>query len=180
MKRLWTGLGILGIAVTLISCSSNTDQPDQITHYKTPVQKPCIIPTNLANNALGQLGIQVIQIGNNIRIVIPSDKVFYDRSAEIRDTAYPALDELASTLSPYQYRRMVVAGYTDELGTYHRDQVLSLHQAQNLITYLWTKGISHDCLTPIGIGKDDAQTVASNRSIEGKAANRRIEITFRV
>ncbi|HEV2614764.1 MAG TPA: OmpA family protein [Gammaproteobacteria bacterium] len=175
MRVLWTGLGILGLAVLLTSCGK-TEAPV----YQTPVPKPCIIPTNLPNNAMGKLGIQVIQIGKNVRIVIPSDNIFKDsRYTELDPKAYPALDDLASLLKKYPNRRMIVTGYTDEMGTYRRDAALSEHQAQSLITYLWTQGVPHECLIPIGMGKDDSGTVSSNRSIDGKADNRRIEITFR-
>jgi len=177
MRVLWTGLGILGIAVLLTGCgSSNTeDQP----HYKTAVHKPCLVPTGLADNDVNKLGIQIIQIGHNVRIIIPTDGVFVDRTPEIKTSAYAGLNNVASFLAQYPERRIVVTGYTDELGTYERDAKLSELQAQSLITYLWTQGIAHQCLTAIGMGKDETGTVASNRSLNGKAYNRRIEITFR-
>lgn len=177
MRVLWTGLGILGVAVLLTGCSSNTEEQP---HYKTAVQKPCIVPTDLSDSDMGRLGIQIIQIGHNIRIVIPTDDVFKDRTPEIKTSAYSGLNSVAGFLARYPERRMVVTGYTDELGTYERDAKLSEHQAQSLITYFWTQGIAHQCLTAVGMGKDESGTVASNRSINGKAYNRRIEITFRV
>jgi outer membrane protein OmpA-like peptidoglycan-associated protein len=121
------------------------------------------------------------KIASSLQIfVIPSDNIFVDsRGTEIKPSATDALNDLADYLAKYRNHRMVVTGYTDELGTYHRDAVLSEHQAQALITYLWTRGIAHECLTPVGMGKDESQTVASNRSINGKAYNRRLEINFR-
>ncbi len=175
MKARWIGLGIIGIALILTSCSSK-EEP----RYKTIPPKPCIVSTGLPDNAMGRLGIQTIQIGQNVRIIIPTDGVFKDRGTEIKTSAYDGLNDLASLLAQYPNHRMVVTGYTDELGTYARDQKLSEHQAQSLITYLWTQGIHHECLTPVGIGKEETQTIASNRSINGKAYNRRIEINFRV
>lgn len=175
MRVLWTGLSILGIAVLLSGCGK-TEEP----HYQTPIKKPCLIPSDLPNNPMGQLGIQTIQIGQNVRIVIPSDGVFKERTAEIKPSAYKGLDDLADYLKKHANHRMVVSGYTDELGTYRRDAKLSEHQAQSLITYLWTKGVAHECLTPVGIGKDYTGTVASNRTLLGKSYNRRLEINFRV
>ena len=175
MKVRWTGLGIVGMALVLTSCSKK-EEPT----YQTIPPKPCIVSTGLPDSTMGRLGIQMIQIGNNVRVIIPTDGIFRDRGTEIKTSAYPALNDIAVFLSQYPNRRMVVTGHTDELGTFARDQRLSEHQAQSLITYLWTLGIPHECLTPIGIGKDENFTVASNRSLNGKAANRRLEINFRV
>lgn len=175
MKARWTGLGIVGVALIVASCSKK-EEPS----YHTIPPKPCIVSTGIPDSTMGRLGIQTIQIGNNVRVVIPTDSIFKDRGTQIKHSAYPALDDLAKFLARYPNHRMIVTGYTDELGTSDRDQRLSEHQAQSLITYLWTKGIHHECLTPIGIGKAESQTVASNRSLNGKAFNRRIEINFRV
>ena len=176
MKVRWTGFGIVGIALVLVSCSSKKEEPV----YRTLPPKPCIVSTGLPDSSMGRLGIQTTQIGRNVRIIIPTDGVFRDRGTEIKTSAYPALNDLAGYLAQYPRHRMVVTGHTDELGTYARDQRLSEHQAQSLITYLWTQGIPHECLTPVGIGKDENFTVSSNRSLNGKADNRRLEINFRV
>jgi hypothetical protein len=144
-----------------------------------PVILPCIIPSDLPNTAMGRLGIHDITIGNIHRIIVPTDPIFEVRSARIRDNAYPGLSQLAGYLHHYTPTRMAVTGYTDSLGSYPEDQKLSEKQARNLITYLWTQGIAHECLSPIGIGKDEHYTIASNRGVDGSVTNRRIEITFK-
>jgi len=144
-----------------------------------PIILPCMIPNDLPNTPMGRLGIHDIQVRDIHRIIVPVDSVFEVRSARILDNAKPGLSDLAKYLKSYTPTRMAVSGYTDSLGSYPEDQQLSEKQARSLITYLWTQGVPHECLSPIGIGKDDKYTIASNRSVDGSATNRRIEITFK-
>jgi len=167
-------LAILGAtALFLIACAQN------LTEINTPTIKPCILPSDLPNNAMGRLGIQVIHIGYTYRIIVPVDPVFEVRSAEIYQEAYPGLRMLSKKIKRAIPTCITVKGYTDSLGSYPDDQWLSEKQARSLITFLWTQGVPHECLTPIGIGKDDRYTIASNRYVDGAVANRRIEITYR-
>lgn len=128
---------------------------------------------------MGRLGIRDIQINNTHRIIVPTDKIFEPRSARIMDSAYPGLSQLADYLHKFTPVPMAVSGYTDSLGSYPEDQTLSDKQARSLISYFWTHGIAHECLMPMGIGKDENYTIASNRGVDGSVANRRIEITFK-
>jgi outer membrane protein OmpA-like peptidoglycan-associated protein len=157
----------------LNACAQN------LTEINTPSIKPCIIPSDRPDNAMGRLGIQTIHIGDTYRIIVPVDPVFNIRSAEIQQAAYPGLTMLSQHIKRAIPACITVTGYTDSLGSYPDDQWLSEKQARSLITYFWTQGVPHECLKPVGIGKDDAYTVASNRSVEGAVANRRIEITYR-
>lgn len=157
----------------LTGCAQN------LMAINTPTVKPCVIPSDLPDNAMGKLGIQTIHIGNTYRIIVPVDTVFMIRSAEIKQSAYSGLKLLSTQIKHAIPACITVTGYTDSLGSYPEDQWLSEKQARSLITFLWIRGVPHECLTPVGIGKDDRYTVASNRSVEGAVANRRIEITYR-
>ncbi len=173
IKQVLQSISLGVTALFLSACAQN------LTAINTPTIKPCIIPSDIPDNAMGRLGIQVIHIGDTYRIIVPVDPVFEIRSAEIQQSAYPGLNMLSKQIKRAIPTCITVTGYTDSLGSYPDDQWLSEKQARSLITYLWIKGVPHECLTPVGIGKDDAYTVASNRSVNGSAANRRIEITYR-
>jgi outer membrane protein OmpA-like peptidoglycan-associated protein len=172
MQKLRWCLLVVAVASFLGACAQKVDP------YANPNIKPCIIPSDLPDTPAGRLGIRTIKIAHTYRIIIPTDTVFEVRSAEIKDSAYPGLKELAQQLKRFAPLQMGVTGYTDSLGSYFDDQKLSEQQARSLITFLWTQGVPHECLIPIGIGKDERNTIASNRSVEGSLANRRLEITF--
>ncbi len=173
IKQVLQAIGLGITALFLNACAQN------LTAINTPTVKPCVIPNDLPHDAMGKLGIQIIHIGDTYRIIVPVDPVFEVRSAEIQQEAYPALNSLSKKIKSAIPTCISVKGYTDSLGSYPEDQWLSEKQARSLVTYLWTQGVPHECLTPVGIGKDEAQTVASNRYVEGAVANRRIEITYR-
>lgn len=174
MNKLRWVLMTAALAALCSACSSKTTEIPKAD----PPQKPCMVPSDLPNDAAGRLGIRTTKIAHSYRIIVPTDTIFEVRSAEIRDSAYPGLSQLAGQLKHFTPIQMGVSGYTDSLGSYRDDQKLAEQQARSLITFLWTQGIPHECLIPVGIGKDERNTVASNRSVDGSVANRRIEITF--
>src|SRR5471030_2399710 len=96
IKRVLLPLGLCVIALSLGACAQN------IREYKEPGVKPCIIPTDMPNNAMSRLGIRTIHNYRTYRIIVPIDPVFEIRSAEIRDEAYPGL-----TMLSHQLRRFM-------------------------------------------------------------------------
>jgi outer membrane protein OmpA-like peptidoglycan-associated protein len=69
---------------------------------------------------------------------------------------------------------MVVEGHTDSQGgdTYNQD--LSQRRALTVRDYLVTRGVASDRVTSQGFGS--SRSVADNKSAEGRANNRRVEI----
>jgi len=70
--------------------------------------------------------------------------------------------------------RIVVEGYTDSQGRASDNQELSLARAQAVRDYLVSRGIAQDRITAQGLGAD--KPVATNKTPEGRADNRRVEI----
>ena len=68
---------------------------------------------------------------------------------------------------------VVITGHTDNVGTQEYNQVLSLERAQTVRNWLVAKGITSNRMRTVGRGENE--TVASNETDEGRAANRRIE-----
>lgn len=68
---------------------------------------------------------------------------------------------------------VVITGHTDNVGTQQYNQVLSLERAQTVRNWLVEKGIASVRMRTVGRGENE--TVASNATDEGRAANRRIE-----
>ena len=63
---------------------------------------------------------------------------------------------------------------TDNVGTIDMNMDLSQKRAQSVRDYLVTKGIPQDLIT--AQGKGPADPISDNGSIEGRAANRRVEL----
>lgn len=70
--------------------------------------------------------------------------------------------------------RVVVEGYTDSIGSDAYNMKLSERRAETVRDFMVSKGISPTRITTRGFGK--ANPIASNKTAEGRAENRRVEI----
>ena len=80
-------------------------------------------------------------------------------------------------LNKYDFVTGTIDGYTDNVGTYKHNQKLSQQRAEAVRSYLIKNfGIKPERLTAKGHSYDNP--VASNKTAEGRAKNRRIEANF--
>ena len=70
--------------------------------------------------------------------------------------------------------RVEVAGHTDNAGSPEANQRLSQERAQAVMAALVGRGIKADRLTAKGYGQ--TTPIADNRTEEGRAKNRRVEL----
>ena len=69
---------------------------------------------------------------------------------------------------------IIAVGHTDSIGTVQYNQRLSVRRAEAVKAYLVSKGIERNRVYTEG--KGESQPVADNRTKEGRAKNRRVEI----
>jgi len=92
----------------------------------------------------------------------------------IRNVDKPVLDEAAETLKANPSVKVYVNGYCDAIGSSSYNLKLSQRRAESVAAYLEDKGIPADQLIPQGFGK--THFVATNKTAEGRAENRRVEL----
>ena len=130
-----------------------------------------------------------VSIGDNGNLIL-SDSVLFDLgSSEIKEESAGVLNELIDVfyqfLSDEENARyvdsIVISGHTDITGTAESNRVLSTDRANSVLNYLLLgkdgklNGYSaYFCAAGYGA----TRPVASNDTEEGKAANRRIEISM--
>lgn len=85
------------------------------------------------------------------------------------------LTQVADKLKTCQGARAAVTGYTDSSGNDAINVPLSANRAKSVADYLVSQGLAPDHVTSNGAGS--ANPIASNDTPEGKAQNRRVEIT---
>jgi outer membrane protein OmpA-like peptidoglycan-associated protein len=107
------------------------------------------------------------------RIVLRGVHFDFNR-ANIRPDAVPILDEAAEILSKHSDVSVDVNGYCDIIGSYRYNLRLSQRRADAVANYLEGKGIAANRLITHGYGK--THFVATNRTGEGRAQNRRVEL----
>ena len=121
-------------------------------------------------------GVHVVRSGNDIRLVMPGDVTFETNSASLDSKFFDVLDSVATVLQEYKSTLVTVAGYTDSTGAADYNQKLSEKRATTVALYLHSRGVAKERLAAIGHG--EAHPVAGNDTAEGRARNRRVEITL--
>jgi outer membrane protein OmpA-like peptidoglycan-associated protein len=101
---------------------------------------------------------------------------FASGSATIAGTSGSEVDNLAAILKAYEDVKISVDGYTDSDGNADANLRLSQSRADAVKARLLVQGIAADRIMTKGHGAADP--VASNDTAEGKAQNRRIEVTI--
>lgn len=108
-------------------------------------------------------------------ITLSGGVLFQTDKSELLPGAMAQLNQVGEALirnSPDS--RIVVEGHTDNQGQAAHNQELSQKRADSVATYLKSRGIAPDRVTSVGKGAD--KPVADNKTIEGRAQNRRVEI----
>jgi len=102
--------------------------------------------------------------------------VMYDfNSAEIKSEAYPMLDEAVSILKRNPEMKVEIDGHTDNMGPAAYNMNLSERRAKAIMKYFVDKGVEAERLTTKGFGF--TKPAASNKTKEGRAKNRRVQLT---
>ena len=84
------------------------------------------------------------------------------------------LDEAAETLKAHPNVTVNVNGYCDAIGSVRYNLMLSERRSDAVVKYLADHTIAESRLIPHGYGKTDF--VATNKTAEGRAQNRRVEL----
>ena len=93
---------------------------------------------------------------------------------DIKPRFYPILDDVVEVLQKNPSLTVQVLGHTDSRGTARYNQGLSENRAKAVTEYLINKGIPKQRLIPLGLGLTNP--LASNKSPEGRAKNRRVHL----
>ncbi len=145
-----------------------------------PDQEPCSKSRQLALiSYLHMHGVEVINVGEDFRVIIPSDLLFKPYSANFNCDYLPVIDGLAKLMWCFDKIDGMVAGFTDCCGEDQRNLMLSQLQAENVAKYLWRQGVDTRLLHSRGFGVEYPIARQSLKNLYGRARNRRIEILFR-
>ncbi len=108
------------------------------------------------------------------KVTLQADALFDFDKYVVKPEAREKLDELVSKLAGVQLEVIIATGHTDSIGTDEYNDKLSVRRAEAIKAYLVGKGIEPNRIYTEGKGK--RQPVADNKTAEGRAKNRRVEI----
>ncbi|MBB3955298.1 OmpA family protein [Novosphingobium sediminicola] len=125
-------------------------------------------------NDLRGTGVEVIKRNNQIVLEMPADVTFAFDKHDIQPRFYGVLNAVSRTLGKYPATYVDVNGHTDAIGSYTYNQRLSEQRADAVADYLADRSVNGARMHVQGFGK--TEPIASNATISGRAANRRVEI----
>jgi OOP family OmpA-OmpF porin len=96
-------------------------------------------------------------------------------SAEIKSEAFPMLDEAVLILKKNPAMKVEIDGHTDNVGPAAYNMTLSERRAKSVMKYFVDQGVEAQRLTTKGFGF--TRPAVSNDTKEGRAKNRRVELT---
>ncbi|EOL8987391.1 OmpA family lipoprotein [Cronobacter dublinensis] len=121
-------------------------------------------------------GVSVTRSGDNIILNMPNNVTFDSSQANLKPAGANTLTGVAMVLKEYPKTAVNVVGYTDSTGGQALNMKLSQQRAESVASALITQGVAANRIRTSGMGP--ANPVASNSTEEGKAQNRRVEITL--
>lgn len=114
--------------------------------------------------------------GCNTRVVLEANALFDFDRAVIKPAGRSQLRALAASLKSSNVDHVSITGHTDSMGSDEYNKGLSARRANAVKSYLAKQGIRMDIMSTSGMG--ESRPAASNDTAEGRAMNRRVEVTY--
>lgn len=141
-----------------------------------------------AKDSLGNWGKgapqALVVLLKEIHYEIASDALFDPGKADVKISAYQQLKDVKAFILAHNTGEAVVdiIGHTDNEPTvysvYKSNQELSLARAKAVVKFMVDLlGMSPEMLNPVGMG--DTKPKATNETVEGRTANRRVEVVIK-
>ena len=97
----------------------------------------------------------------------------FDKST-LKPATTQILDRLVAFMIENKDKSANLAGYTDNVGTEAYNQALSERRVNSVKSYVVGKGVDSGRVSGQGFG--ESKPIADNKTAEGRAKNRRVEI----
>ena len=108
------------------------------------------------------------------KITFAADVLFDFDKAVVKPEGKSKLDDISNKVRGINLEVVIAIGHADWIGTDQYNQRLSVRRAESVKAYLVSKGIEGNRVYTEG--KGEKQPVADNKTREGRAKNRRVEI----
>ena len=108
------------------------------------------------------------------KVTFAADAFFEFDKSVLKPEGKAKLDDLVSKMGGMNLEVIIAVGHTDSVGNDAYNQKLSVRRSEAVKAYLVSKGIEKNRVYTEG--KGEKQPVADNKTAEGRAKNRRVEI----
>lgn len=107
-------------------------------------------------------------------VVTLGDVLFATGRSELKGGATSDLGRLATFLTQYPDRTVIIEGHTDSVGSADSNLGLSQRRADSVKSFLMGQGVTGTRITAAGMG--EGSPAAGNESATGRQQNRRVEV----
>jgi OmpA-OmpF porin, OOP family len=171
MKNGWA---LLVAALFAAGCATQQEAPPPAPAPKpaAPAPAPTPMPTQEAKPAPKPEAPKPKPVAE--KVTFAADVLFdFDKSV-VKPDGKSKLDDLAGKIRGINLEVVIAIGHADSIGSDAYNQKLSVRRAESVKAYLVSKGIEPNRVYTEG--KGEKQPVADNKTKEGRAKNRRVEI----
>ena len=146
-------------------------EPETLQDGKCVAPPPPAVP---APAPVVVVPVPVVVAPTSEKVSFAADAFFDFDKATLKPEGKAKLDELSAQLGGINLEVIIAVGHTDSVGTDAYNQKLSVRRADAVKSYLVSKGVESNRVYTEG--KGEKQPVADNKTAEGRAKNRRVEI----
>lgn len=167
MKKQLTTLVIAGLVASTSAMAQLEGLVDREGEFVRDRQGDCILTLD------GTLGCKTRTL------TLGTDTFFDFNKSNLKPAGKQKLNELAAEIreNGTRVKEISLAGYTDSIGTQQYNLGLSERRALAVEKYLVENGVSPSIIQTAGYGKNNP--IASNDTAEGRALNRRVDVTIK-
>lgn len=178
-------VGLLILVVSLLGCQSqrikkNYGHSSNIDRTIGIKQRPYATDKNIANleNELNSKGVTILSVGQDYRIIIPADLVFYYESPRLRWRSFGLINTTIDYIKQFRIVSMRVDAYSQD-NDIKRAGALSLARARSMVDYLWSQAIDVRFIHTQSHTMERSPTACCTSKQGRSDVPTRIEITFR-
>ena len=165
--------------VLLSACVSQSTYDQLQAQYQQAQQQNSALSAQVAADKA-----QICRLQGAIKYTVNSDLLFRPGGWDMSEQGKQVIANMASKLAPTQQNHVLVSGYTDnapigralERQGVTSNEILSQKRADTVMAFLISQGVKPDLISAKGFG--DADPVASNDTAQGRAQNRRVELSL--
>jgi chemotaxis protein MotB len=166
-------------SVALSACVSQSSYDALQAQYQQAQQQNAALSNQVAADKA-----PICRLRGAIRYTVNSDLLFPSGGYQMSERGKQIISGFAAKLAPTQQNKILVSGYTDNapIGPALQrqgitsNQDLSQKRADDVLQYLLSQGVKPDLVSAQGFG--DANSVAPNDTAQGRAQNRRVELSL--
>jgi chemotaxis protein MotB len=174
---------VLGAALLMAGCVSQ-QKYDESQQKNAELEAQYQQLNQTMGSEINSREMHIERMQNAIKVSVNSQLLFPSGGWEMSPEARTSIAKIAGILAPHQRNRIMVNGYTDStpIGAQLASQgvstnlILSQKRADNVMQFMISQGVRPEMVSAHGFG--ESNPVASNDTPEGKAQNRRVELTI--